>query len=149
MWSIIFWKSSIIKLLHKHFTIVEIYFNYVFKAWVFSYVWQVVFFQQIVGIPMDTKCAHHLACLLFCSYEADDMKSNLKKNTKEFRWCPFILRVNISAYMMFQNLYFLTRFPWWWVAAYKEVTEPGTLGGTVECYCRNHELVNIYGTSVS
>lgn len=33
--------------------------------------------------------------------------------------------------------------------AYKEFTEPGTLGGTVECYCRNHELVNIYGTSVS
>jgi hypothetical protein len=131
MWSVIFWKSSIIQLLHKHFTIVEIHVNYIFKAWVFSYVWR-VFFQQIVGIPMATKCAHHLACLLFCSYEADDMKGNLKKNTKESRWCPFTLRVNISADMIFQNLYFLTRFPWWRVAAYKEVTEPGTLGVKVE-----------------
>jgi hypothetical protein len=40
-------------------------------------------FQQIVGIPMDTNCAHLLVDLFLYSYEADFIQGLLKKNEKK------------------------------------------------------------------
>jgi len=39
-------------------------------------------FQQTVGIPMGTNCAHLLVDLFLYSYEADFIKGLLKKNEK-------------------------------------------------------------------
>jgi hypothetical protein len=40
-------------------------------------------FQQTVGIPMGTICAHLLADLFLYSYEADFIQGLLKKNEKK------------------------------------------------------------------
>ena len=40
-------------------------------------------FQQTVGIPMGTNCAHLLADLFLYSYEVDFIQEFLKKNEKK------------------------------------------------------------------
>jgi hypothetical protein len=47
-------------------------------------------FQQMVGIPMDTKCAPLLADLFLYSYEADFIQGLLKKNKKEASLNPLL-----------------------------------------------------------
>jgi hypothetical protein len=50
-------------------------------------------FQQTVGIPMGTHCAHLLADLFLYSYEADFIQRLLKKNDKKLaRSCNFTFR---------------------------------------------------------
>jgi len=63
-------------------------------------------FQQTVGIPMGTNCAHLLADLFCYSYEADFIKGLLKKNEQKlarsfnftFRYIDDILLLNNSRF---------------------------------------------------
>ena len=42
-----------------------------------------------------------------------------------------IWSIYLSVHTIFQSLWFLSGFLWWWVAANKEPTEPKVLGGKV------------------
>jgi hypothetical protein len=61
-------------------------------------------FQQSVGIPMGTNCAHLLADLFLYSYEVDFIQGLLKRNDKKmalsfnftFRYIDDVLSLNNS-----------------------------------------------------
>jgi hypothetical protein len=53
-------------------------------------------FQQFVGIPMGTNCAHLLADLLLYSYEAEFIQKLLHEKKNNLLW-PSIRHFNIST----------------------------------------------------
>ena len=58
-------------------------------------------FQQVVGIPMGTNCAHLLAGLFLYSYESDKKIHEVRAFNFTYRYIDDVLSINNSRFAKF------------------------------------------------